>query len=125
MCLKPYCFPPTGDVNSLTTGATVGIAVVSTAVVMFVAGALAGALLFYCISKHRSHIFKPESSSNQQQQEESISQQQPQSVLSSNPLPGTGPEYEVVVKMRKNKAYELTKTGIEMKANEAYGHMQH
>ena len=98
-------------------GATVGIAVVSTVVVIFIAGALAGALLFYCISNHRSHILNPESSSNQQQQEVSISQQQPQSF---NQLPQTDPEYEEVVKLRKNEAYELTKTGIEMKANEAY-----
>ena len=97
-------------------GATVGIAVLSTVVVIFIAGALAGALLFYCISNRRSHILNPESPSNQQQQEVPISQQ-PQS---SNQLPQTDPEYEEVVKLRKNEAYELTKTGIEMKANEAY-----
>ena len=31
-----------------------------------------------------------------------------------------GPEYEEVVKLRKNASYELTKPGIEMKTNEAY-----
>ena len=111
--------------ESLTTGATTGIAVVSTAVVMFVAGTLAGALLFYCISKYRSHIPKHVSSSDQQPQEVSFSNQQPQSVSSSNPLQQTSPEYEEVVKLRKNVSYELTKTGIEMKANEAYGPVHH
>ena len=104
----------------LTTGATTGIAVVSTAVVMFAAGTLAGALLLYCIGKYRSLIPKHVSSSEQQQEEVSFSHQQPQSISSSNPLPQTGPEYEEVVKLRKNVSYELTKTGIEMKANEAY-----
>ena len=92
----------------------------STAMVFFITGAMAGALLFYCISNRRSHTLKPESSSNEHQQEVSISHQQPQSASSSNPLQQTGPEYEEVVKLRKNMAYELTKTGIEMKANEAY-----
>ena len=38
-----------------------------------------------------------------------------QEVSSSNPLPQTGPEYEEVVKLRKNASYELTKPSIEMK----------
>ena len=93
-------------------GAIMGIAIASTAVVAFIVGILAGITIYHCICKYRSHqALKPETSS----------QQQPQSVSSSTPLPQTGPEYEEVVKMRKNKAYELTKTGMEMKANEAYG----
>ena len=109
--------------ESLTTGATIGIAVASTAVVVFVAGVLAGVLLYHYISKHQSHILKPESSSDQQQQEVSFTHQQV--VSSSNPLQQTGPEYEEVVKLRKNVSYELTKTGIETKANEAYQSTQH
>jgi len=91
---------------------TVGIAVASTAVVVFIAGVLAGVLLYHCISKHQSQTSK--------QQAVLFSHQLPQSVSSSNPLPQTGPEYEEVVKLRKNASYELTKPGIEMKANEAY-----
>ena len=110
----------------LTTGATVGIAVASTAVVVFIAGVLAGVLLYHCISNHRSQSSKPESSSQHQQpQAVPLSHQQPQSVSSSNPLTETGPEYEEVVKLRKNVSYELTKTGMEMKANEAYQSPQH
>ena len=102
--------------ESLTTGATVGIAVASTAaVVAFIVGILAGVLLYHYISKYRSQSSKPESSSHQQQQKASF----------SDPLPQTGPEYEEVVKLRKNVSYELTKTGIEMKANEAYQSTQH
>ena len=105
--------------ESLNTGDTVGIAVASTAVVTFIAGVLAGVLLYHCISKHRCQSSKPESSSHEQQQEV-FSHQQPQSVSSSNPLPQTGPEYEEVIKLRKNASYELTKTGLEMNVNEAY-----
>ena len=102
--------------ESLTIGATVGIAVASTAaVVAFIAGVLAGVLLYHYISKHRSQSTKTDPTSHQQQQK----------VSSSNPLQQTGPEYEEVVELRKNKAYELTKTGIEMKANEAYQSTQH
>ena len=107
--------PPAGGMGPLSSGTTVGIAVVSTAVVIFIAEALAAALVFYCISKYQSKSSKPGA----------ISHQQPQSVLSSNQLPQTGPEYEEVVKLRKNASYELTKPGIEMKANEAYQSTQH
>ena len=56
-----------GGVEALTTGAAVGIAVVTTAVVFFMAGVLTGALVYHCISKHRSQSSgsKPESSSHQ------------------------------------------------------------
>ena len=95
--------------ESLTTG--VGIAVASTALVVFIAGVLAGVLLYHCISKHRSQSIKPESSSQHPQ---------PEAVSSSNPLQWTGPEYAEVIKLRKNTSYELTQTDIEMRTNESY-----
>ena len=98
-----YFFPPTGTAESLTIGAIVGITVVSTAVVIFIAGVLAGVLVYHCIIKYRLQSSKPESSSHQQ----------PQAVSSSNSLEQTGPEYAEVIKLRKNKAYELTQTGNE------------
>ena len=107
---------PTGGVEPLITGSIMGIAIASTAVVAFIVGILVGITIYHCISKYRSQqSLNPETSFHQQ----------PQSISSSNPLLQTGPEYEEVVKLRKNKAYELTKTGIEMKANEAYGPVQH
>ena len=91
----------------------VGIAVASSAVVAFIVGILAGILIYHCISKHRSHkIVKPETPSHQQHAQQTASP--------SNPLQQTSPEYADVIKLRKNKAYELTQTGIEMKANTAY-----
>ena len=101
--------------QSLTTGATVGIAVATATVVAFITGALAGflagALVFYSISKHRSQSFKPEPPSHQQQQ-----------ISSSNPLRKTEPEYEEMIELRQNTAYEPAETGIDMRANEAYQH---
>ena len=101
----------------ISTGANVGIAVSTATVVAFIAGILAGVLLFYCISKHQSHqTSKPEASSHQQQK----------AISSSNPLQQTGPVYEEVMELRPNTAYEPTQTqGIEMRANEAYSAMQH
>ena len=101
----------------ISTDANVGIAVSTATVVAFIAGILAGALLFYCISKHQSQqTSKPEASSPQQQK----------AISSSNPLQQTGPVYEEVMELRQNTAYEPTQTqGIEMKANEAYSPMQH
>lgn len=96
----------------LTTGATVGIAVAVTAVVTFIAGALSGILLYHCFNKYSKPSFHKE-------QQPSF-HQPPQSVLFSNQLPQTGPEYEEVVKLKKNASYELTKPGIEMKGNKAY-----
>ena len=99
--------PPTNE-------ATVGIIVATATVVAFIAGALAGALLFYCISKHRSHQhFKPEPPFHQEQK----------AVSSSNPLQQTGPVYEEVIELRKNIVYESPQTDIEIRANEAYGPM--
>ena len=98
--------------QSLTTGATVGIAVATATVVAFITGALAGflagVLVFYCISKHRSQNFKPELPSHQHQQ-----------ISSSRPLQKTEPEYEEVIELRQNTAYE---PAVTMRANEAYQH---
>ena len=69
----------------------------------FIASILAGIVVY----KHQSHqSSKPEPSSHQQQE-----------ISPSNPLQ-TDPEYAEVIKLRKNKAYELTHTGIEMRANQ-------
>ena len=112
---------PAGAKGSLSTGAAVGIAVVTTAVVIFVAGLLVGILatilVYHCISKQHSLNSKPESPSHQQQQ--AIS-----SASASNPLQQTSPEYEKVIKMRQNTAYEHIQTDIEMRVNEAYRPMQ-
>ena len=103
-----------GGVEALTTGAAVGTAVVTTAVVFFMAGVLTGVLAYHCISKHQSQSTgsKPESSSHQQQQ--------------------AGPQYEEVsttiagekIELRRNMAYEPVKK-IEMRENVAYGPVQH
>ena len=69
----------------------------------FIASILAGIPVY----KYHSHqSSKPEPSSHQQQE-----------ISPSNPLQ-TDPEYAEVIKLRKNKAYELTHTGIEMRANQ-------
>ena len=93
-----------------STVATLEIAIVVTGVCAFIVGALAGVLLYHCISKHRSAQLKPESSSHQQQQ--------------------TEPEYEMpatsgkeVVKLRKNMAYDSVQR-IELRGNVAYGPVQ-
>ena len=91
----------------LTTGAAVGIAFPGISVVFFIAGVLAGALLYHCISKHHSQSSKSFS-------------QPLQPVSSSNPLQQTGPEYEEVIELSESMAYRPVKTGIEMKTNEAY-----
>jgi len=100
--------PNTGSVGPFTTGAIVGIAVSIASVLAFIAGILAAIPVYYCISKHQSHqSSKPEPSSHQQQE-----------ISPSNSLQLTDPEYAEVIKLRKNKAYELTQTGIEMRANQ-------
>jgi len=99
-------------VEALTTGAAVGIAVVTTAVVFFMAGVLTGALVYHCISKHRSQSSgsKPDSSSQQQQQAE----YEEVSTTSAGEKIG----------IRRNMAYEPVQK-IEMRENEAYGPIQH
>ena len=81
--------PPTGTRGFLNTSVIVGITIV-----IFLAGALAGALLLYCISKYRSQSSKPGLSSHQQQQE--------------------GPVYDEVPASCGNKK-------IELRENIAYG----
>ena len=108
---------PSGAVEHSTTDPAMWIAVSTTAVVVFIAGLLvgilAGVLLYHCIIKHQARSCKPESSSHQQI-----------TASSSNPLQQTGPQYEEVMELRQNTAYEPTQTGIEMKPNKAYGPMQ-
>ena len=98
--------------DSLSTGAAVGITFVSTAVVFFIAGALGMVLFFHTISKYKSQTYKPESSSHEQPQ-----------AVPSNPLKPTGPEYEEVIELSENRAYKPVKS-IEMRANEAYQPVQ-
>ena len=86
-----------------------GIAVGGT--IALIIGVLAGVLLFYCTTKHRS---KSKTSSHKQQ---------------------AGPVYEEVhttngkkIELKENVAYGPVKQDqkfIELKANEAYGHVQH
>ena len=79
------------------------IAVSTTAVVVFIAGLLVGVLVYHCIIKHQSPNSKPRSSSCLQHQ----------TVPSSDQPQQTDPEYEVVVELKPNTAYEFTQTGIE------------
>ena len=99
--------------TTLNTGVAVGTtAVVTGTIALF--GFLAVALLFYCIIKHRSQTFKPESFSHQQQQ----------AVSSSNPLQRTGPEYAEIIELGENMPCTPTQS-IEVKINEAYRPVQH
>jgi len=91
-------------VEALTTGAAVGIAVVTTAGAFFMAGVLTGALVYHCISKHRSQRSKPESSSHQQQQAE----------YEEVSTTSAGEKIEI----RRNMEYEPVQK-IEMRENEA------
>lgn len=94
--------------DSLTIGATVGMTVVITAIVIILAEALVGIFLFYCINKHKSQSSKTDPSSHQQHQ----------AVSSSNALQQTGPVYEEVPIADQNEK-------IELKENMAYGPVQH
>ena len=109
---------PSGAVEHSTTDPTMWIAVSTTAVVVFIAGLLVGVLtgfmLYHCIIKHEAWSSKLESSSHKQKKTSS----------SSKPLQQTGPQYEEVMELRQNTAYEPKQSGIEMKPNEAYGPMQ-
>ena len=89
-----YFSLPTGVVDSLTTGAIMGITVASTAVVVSIAEVLIGVLVYHCICKHQSQSFKHESIHHQQQQ--------------------TGAVYEEVPATSKNEK-------IELRENTAYG----
>ena len=84
-----------------------GIAVGCT--IALIVGVLAGALLFYCIGKHCS---KPDPSSHHHQQADPVYEE----------VHITNGREKIV--LRENMAYGPVKT-IELKANEAYGHVQH
>ena len=86
-------------------------AVVATFIALFI-GVLVGALLFYCISKHRAQNSKPKPSFHQQHQAAILPQQR------------AGPEYEEVVELKENTAYGPVQS-IELKACEAYVPVQH
>ena len=80
-----------------------------TGTIALVVGVLAGVLLHHCIIKYRSQSSKTEPSSHQHQQ--------------------TGPEYEEVpvdkkIELRESVAYGPAHS-IELRVNEAYGHVQH
>ena len=102
------------SIDTCNTGATVGIVLTCTAPVIFLAGVLVGVLIYYCIRKQPLQNSKPESSVSQQQQQ--------QTAIYSTP---PSPDYAEVIKLRQNRAYELTQTGIEMTANKAYQPIQH
>ena len=94
--------------STLSTGVAVGIAVI-TGTITLVVGVLAGVLLHHCIIKCRSQSSKTESSSHQQCQ--------------------AGPKYEEVpvdkkIELREDVAYGPAQR-IELRVNEAYGHIQH
>ena len=92
-------------VEPLTIGTAVGVTVACIAVVIFIGVIVAALLMYHCINKHRIQNYKRESSSHQQQRAES----------SSNPLQQTNQEYAEVIKLKQNKAYELTQTDFEMR----------
>ena len=77
----------------------VGIAVATATVVAFITGVLAGIIAYHYINKHQLHTTKSESSSHQQQQP-------------------AGPVYEEVFATS-------AKEKLELKANVAYGPVQH
>ena len=94
-----YHTSSTGAVQSFSTGAVVGITAVVTGTIALAVGFLAGVLVYQCIHYHRSQSSKTESSSHQQHK----------AVSACNPLQQTGPEYEEVVELRRNRSYEFRK----------------
>ena len=96
--------------TAVSTSVVVGIAV---GIIALVVGFLAGIPIYHCVISHWFMSFKPHSSFHQQQEE------------SSNALQQTGPEYEEVVQLSQNRAYDLADTSIQMNANEAYQPVQH
>ena len=105
VCLKAYF------TFSIDTGAAVGIVLTCTGPLIFLVGVLIGVLIYYCVSKQPLQNTKVKSQLSDQQQE---------TVISSTP-----PEYAEVIRLRQNRAYELTQIGIKMTANKAYQPMQH
>ena len=104
--------------ESLPLIATGSIAFVTTTVEVFTAGllvsCLAGVLLYHCIIKHQARSSNLESSSHQHQETEP----------SSNTLQQADPQYEEVMELRQNTAYQPTQIAIEMRPNEAYESIQ-
>ena len=98
-----------------TAGVTTGIAVVVTGTIAFVVGALAGALLYHCISKHRSQ-HKPVPTSQPQQQKDSGVEADP---MYEVPV-ASGAETEP----RENVVYEPVEK-IGLNKNMAYSPVQH
>ena len=78
-----------------------GITTVVTGTIALIVGFLAGVLVYHFISYHRSQTSKLDSSSHQHQQQKEVS--------ASNPQQLTGPEYEEVVELRRNRSYEIFK----------------
>ena len=76
-----------------------GITTVVTGTVALIVGFLAGVLVYHCISYHRPRTSKLDPSSHQQQKE----------VSACNPQQLTGPEYEEVVELKRNRSYEIFK----------------
>ena len=93
-----------GAMDSLNIGVAMGITAIVTGAIALIVGFLGGIFVYHCISNHQSQRCKPELSSHQQQQ------------ATVTPFQQTGPEYEEVVELRQNRAYELTKN-IEVGAN--------
>ena len=94
-----YHTSPIGAVQSFSIGAVVGITAVVTGTIALAVGFLAGVLVYHCIHYHRSQSSKTEPSSHQQHK----------AVSACNPLQQTGPEYEEVVELRRNRSYEFRK----------------
>ena len=95
-----------GTVEPITTGTAVGITVACIAVVIFIGVIVTALLMYHCINKHQVQNYKPESSSSHQQQ---------RAESSSSPLQQTNQEYAEVIKLKQNKAYELTQNNFEMR----------
>ena len=83
------------------------VVIAVSSIITLTIGVLTGVLLFYCISKHWCKTSKPESSSHQAAGR-----------VYAEVCTTSGKE----IVLRENMAYVQT---IELKANEAYGHVQH
>ena len=113
---QSHCLSAESEATTFSTAASVGVTYYVISVVIstitLTVGFLAGVLVYHCISKHQSQSSKQESSSRQQQQ----------TVI---PQQRADPEYEEVVKLKKNVAYGPAQQSIELKACEAYLPIQH
>ena len=104
--------------TSLSTGATVGIAVGVTGTIILVVGALAGVLLYCCISKHQSQL-KSASTSYQQQQTDPEYEE-----VQTDPMYKAPATSSAEIELRENVAYKPVQM-IELRENVAYGPLQH